>query len=276
MKKIKFLLITLIAIGVPLAIFFALSSNNAVLIHPKGVMARSELHLLVTQILLMLIVIVPTFIFLFVTIQQKSPQKKLQLKQPILWLIPTSIIAIMAFVTWQAAHKLDPYQPLKSEFKPLTIQVVALDWKWLFIYPELGIATLNYVQFPAGIPIHFNLAADGSPMNSFWIPQLSGQIYSMSGMSTSLHLMADAPGSYTGRAAEINGKGYADMTFVVISSTASDFEDWVSQVKQSPEQLTEATYNELVKPSMKNRATFYSTVENNLYHKIMMKYMEHP
>jgi cytochrome o ubiquinol oxidase subunit 2 len=239
-------------------------------------MARSELHLLITQILLMLIVIIPTFIFLFVTVRQKSPPKKWQMKQSILWLVPTSVIAIMAVVTWQAAHKLDPYQPLKSEFKPLTIQVVALDWKWLFIYPEQGIATLNYVQFPAAIPIHFTLAADGSPMNSFWIPQLSGQIYSMSGMSTSLHLMADGPGQYTGRAAEINGKGYADMTFVVRSSSTSDFEDWVGHVKQSSEQLTEATYSDLIKPSIKNPITFYSSVENNLYHKIMMKYMDHP
>jgi cytochrome o ubiquinol oxidase subunit 2 len=221
----------------------------------------------------MLIVIVPTFIFLFVTLRKKGTKSKASLKQPILWLIPTSIIAIMAVVTWDAAHKLDPFRPLKSDFKPLTIQVVALDWKWLFIYPEQGIATVNFVQFPAGVPIHFTLAADGSPMNSFWIPQLSGQIYAMTGMSTSLHLMADGPGTYTGRAAEINGEGYADMTFVVTSSSTSDFEDWVAGVKQSPEQLTEAAYNKLIKPSIRHPVTFYSSVKNDLYHEIMMKYM---
>lgn len=277
MKNIKFILAAFLTILITvLVIFFALRNDHALLIHPKGVMARSELELLATQILLMLIVIVPTFVVLFATVWKRSEQPKstpFHINQPILWLIPTSVIAIMAVITWQAAHKLDPYRPLTSDDQPLTIQVVALDWKWLFIYPEQGIATVNFVQFPANIPIHFRLAADGSPMNSFWIPQLSGQIYSMSGMSTSLHLMADGPGSYTGRAAEINGKGYADMTFEVTSSSTSDFDNWVSDVKQSSQELTEATYNELIKPSIHHPVTFYSSVKKDLYHEIMMKYM---
>ena len=103
-------------------------------------------------------------------------------KELILWMIPTVVIAVMIVVTWRATHKLDPYRPLASDTKPLIIQVVALDWKWLFIYPEQGIATVNFVQFPERTPIHFDLSADGSPMNSFWIPQLSGQIYAMTGM----------------------------------------------------------------------------------------------
>ena len=181
----------------------------------------------------------------------------------------------MAVRTWDATHQLDPFKPLESEVKPLTIQVVALDWKWLFIYPEQEIATVNFVQIPARTSIHFMLSADGSPMNSFWIPQLSGQIYSMSGMTTSLHMMADVPGIYTGRAAEINGEGYADMTFVVKSTTEADFDAWIASVKQSSLQLTDPIYNELIKPSIKNPVTLYSYVEKDLYNKIVMKYM-HP
>ncbi len=189
----------------------------------------------------MLIIIVPTFILLFV-VAWKYRAKNAKAKydpehshgvfgELILWMIPSVVIAVMAVITWNATHKLDPYKPLESEVKPLTIQVVALDWKWLFIYPEQGIATLNFVQFPERTPIHFELSADGSPMNSFWIPQLSGQIYSMTGMTTQLHIMADGPGEYTGRAAEINGEGFADMTFVAKSTSQSDFEDWVAERK---------------------------------------------
>jgi cytochrome o ubiquinol oxidase subunit 2 len=182
----------------------------------------------------------------------------------------------MAVHTWNETHELDPYKPLKSEVEPLEIQVVAMDWKWLFIYPKQGIASLNYFQFPERTPIHLKLAADGSPMNSFWLPQLSGQIYAMSGMVTQLHLMADAPGIYKGRAAEINGEGYADMTFIAKSTTESDFEEWVANVKQSPLQLNNHLYNKLIAPSLNNPTTLYSTVEEGLFNKIVMKYMHSP
>ena len=181
----------------------------------------------------------------------------------------------MAFVTWNAAHELDPYKPIENGKTPLTIQVVAIDWKWLFIYPEQGIATVNFVEFPAQTPIRFELSADGSPMNSFWIPELSGQIYSMAGMATVIHMMADGPGVYPGRAAEINGKGLADMTFTAKSVWQSDFDDWVALVKRSPLKLTGPVYNELVKPSLNHPIQLYSDVESDLFNKIVMKYM-HP
>ena len=117
----------------------------------------------------------------------------------IMWGLPSIIVIVMAIVTWDATHRLNPYKPIESDVKPLIVQVVALDWKWLFIYPEQGIATLNFFHIPEQTPIHLKLSADGTPMNSFWIPQLSGQIYSMTGMTTQLYLMADGPGKYTGR-----------------------------------------------------------------------------
>lgn len=283
MKRIKFVIATLAILAAVFAIFFVLKSENALVTHPKGIIAHSELKLITTNILLMLIVIVPTFILLFVTIwkyRAKNLKAKREHKQShgafrelILWIIPSVVIAFMAVLTWNAAHELDPYNPIKSDVKPLTIQVVALDWKWLFIYPEQGIASLNFVQFPERTPIHFELAADGSPMNSFWIPELSGQIYAMTGMITQLHIMADAAGIYRGRAAEINGQGYADMTFVAKSTTQSDFNDWVAQVKHSPLQLSDKIYRELAKSSVNNPITLYSHVETGLFNEIVMKYM---
>ncbi len=283
MGKIKFALgIFAILIGA-FIVFFVLKSDAALLTHPKGIIARSELDLIATNYLLMLIVIVPAFILLFAIAwkyRAKNSKAKYEpeaahsvFRELILWIIPSVIIAAMAVVTWDATHKLDPYKPLESEVDPLTIQVVALDWKWLFIYPEQGIATVNFVQIPAGAPIHFSLSADGSPMNSFWIPQLSGQIYAMTGMVTTLHMMADEPGVYTGRAAEINGRGFADMTFVVKSTSQSDFDDWVALVKRSPLQLTDRIYHEFAKPSENHPIEFYSYVEKDLFDKIVMKYM---
>jgi cytochrome o ubiquinol oxidase subunit 2 len=274
-KKIKLAIGFLAILFGALAIHLALKSEKALVTHPKGIIALSELNLMTTVIFLMLIVVVPTFIFLFIA-TAKSGNKKYphtKFSELILWIIPAVVIAVMAVVTWDATHKLDPYRPLVSDVPPLKIQVVALDWKWLFIYPEQGIATVNFLEFPAKVPIEFFLAADGSPMNSFWLPELSGQIYAMTGMTTKLHIMADGPGVYTGRASEINGKGYADMTFVAKSSTQSDFDDWVSLVRLSPLQLTDLVYDEFAKPSLKLPVTLYSSVEKDLFHKIVMKYM---
>ncbi len=283
MKKIKFIVGILALCIAVFVIFIVLSHEKTLLTHPKGVIARGELHLIVTNILLMLIVVIPTFIFLFVTIwkyrasrsqtQNTRQQSHGVFRELILWIIPAVVVVVMIFVTWKATHKLDPYKSLASNNKPLVIQVVALDWKWLFIYPQQGIASVNYVQFPEKTPVHFTLSADGSPMNSFWLPQLSGQIYAMTGMITPLHVMADETGEYTGRAAEINGKGFADMTFIAKSTTQADFESWVAQVQQSPLHLTDSVYRELVKPSQKNPIAFYGAVEEGLFHKIVMKYM---
>jgi len=285
MKRIKFVIGIIAVLGAAFAIHFILRSGKALVAHPKGVIAHGELNLITTNILLMLIVVVPTFILLFVIAwkyRAKNSKAKYDpehsygiLGQLMLWAIPAVIIAVMIGVTWKATHKLDPYRPLESEVEPLKIQVVALDWKWLFIYPEQGIASVNFIQFPERTPIHFILSADGTPMNSFWLPQLSGQIYCMTGMVTPLHIMADESGEYTGRAAEINGPGFADMTFVAKSTSQSDFDDWVEQVKQSPLQLTDPTYSELAERSQNNPIALYSYVEEDLFSKIVIKNM-HP
>jgi len=282
MKK-KFLIGMLAVVIAVIGISIVLASENALVVHPRGVIAHSILELIITNIILMLIIIVPTYILLFTVVWKyciKNEDAKFDPDHTfgpagvlLMWGLPSIIVAVMSVITWNATHQLNPYKPIESTIKPLTVQVVAMDWKWLFIYPELGIATLNYLHIPDQTPIHFRLTADGSPMNSFWIPQLSGQIYSMTGMSTQLFLMAAGPGEYVGKAVEINGEGYADMTFPVKSSSSKDFEDWISQVKKSSVHLTNDAYQELVKPSVNKSTILFSDVEKDLYHKIIHKYM---
>lgn len=281
--KRKFLIGMLIVVIGVIGIVVVLADEKALVVHPKGIIAQNELELIATNIALMLLIIIPTYILLFAIVWKyciKNEHAKYDpnhtygpIGELIMWGLPSIIVAALAVVTWNATHKLNPYKPIESDVKPLTIQVVALDWKWLFIYPELGIATLNYFHIPEQTPIHLRLTADGSPMNSFWIPQLSGQIYSMTGMSTQLYLMADGPGEYVGRAAEINGEGYSDMSFSVKSVSPKDFEDWIVQVKKSPLHLTKDTYDDLVKPSVNKSIIPFSEVENDLYHNIIHKYM---
>lgn len=281
MKTIKFFLILFAILATFYSIFFVFTGEKVQVFQPKGTIAKQELELILFNLTMMLSILTPTFILLLITAwkyrtnnkQAKyDPEKKHgKLNQTILWILPAIVVAIMAIVTWKQTHHLDPYKPLGAKDEEMTIQVIALDWKWLFIYPDQGIATLNFVQFPEKKAIRFELTADGSPMNSFWIPHLSGQIYCMTGMVTPLHLMADGVGSYPGRAAEINGKGYAKMTFVAQSSTKEDFDKWINEVKQSPLKLDDKLYAELIKPSVGNLPQSYSHVEKDLFETVVMK-----
>lgn len=283
MSRFKLLMGALAVLGGAVAIYFVLSSEHALVTHPKGIIARHELRVIVTTIILMLIVVAPTLVLLLRTAWKYrsgnphapfEPEKRGSVfKELLLWMIPSLVVVALVTFTWKVTHELDPYRPIESEVEQLTIQVVALDWKWLFIYPEQGIATVNFVQFPAQTPVRFELVADSSPMNSFWIPQLSGQIYAMTGMVTPLHIMADEVGTFSGRAAEINGEGYASMTFVVQASSQKEFEEWVSLIKKSPLQLTDENYEALHKRSLNHPVTFYSHVETGLFKKIITKYM---
>jgi cytochrome o ubiquinol oxidase subunit 2 len=188
------------------------------------------------------------------------------------WLGPACVVCAISLLIWHKAHALDPFKPIASENPPITIEVVALQWKWLFIYPKEHIATVNFIQVPVNTPINFYLTAD-APMNSLWIPELGGQMYAMPGMSTQLHLMATAMGDFRGSAAEISGAGFSGMTFVVRSSSQTDFENWLASVKQSPNNLTLDAYNTLAKPSENVLPNYYSSVDDNLYDTVIMKFM---
>lgn len=277
MKAVKCVILALVFFCLALFVFFTLKSEKALLAHPKGIIAAKELDCLITQIKLMLIVMVPAILFLLFAAFRR--EKKIALSKfsshliaSLVWIIPSIIIAAMIFVTWKAAHLLDPYRPIESEKESVKIEVVALNWKWLFIYPEEEIATVNFVQFPEKRSIEFSLAADESPMNSFWIPSLSGQIYAMTGMVTKLYVMADGSSEYLGRAAEINGDGFSKMTFVAKSTSQEEFNDWVKKCKSASRRLDESSYRKLATPSINHPVEIYSHVEKDLFHKIVMEY----
>jgi len=174
------------------------------------------------------------------------------------------------------SHSLDPSKPLASDKKPLRVQVISLQWKWLFLYPDQHVASVNYLPLPVNTPINFQLTSD-APMNSFWVPQLGGQIYTMSGMSTQLHLMASQTGDYNGSSANISGDGFADMRFKAHVTSQADFDAWVRETTTTSPQLTLDQYNVLAKPSSELSHTSYAfpVAYDGLYDTVIMKYMSH-
>ncbi len=259
-----------------------LGGCNAALLDPKGTIALKEMHLLVGSTLLMLIVVIPVILMsFFFAWRYRASNRKAKynphwehsnLLELICWTIPIIIITILATVTWVSTHRLDPFRPLDAKSKPLIIQVVALNWKWLFIYPEQRIATVNFVQMPVNVPVRFQITSD-APMNSFLIPRLAGQIYAMAGMRTKLNLIATEVGDYRGISANYSGDGFSGMHFVARVSSQQDFNKWLNKAKQMPNSLTLTEYNKLVEPSEYNRVEYFSSVKKGLFNQIIMKYM---
>ncbi len=275
-----FFAVLFVAVAV-MAVFFLHDKELAVL-HPKGMIGLKERDLLVIATLLMLIVVIPTLILAFAFAWRYRAGKRKAKYDPdwdhhdaaeiIWWTIPFIIIVILSVITWKGCLELDPFKPIESENPTIKIQVVALDWKWLFIYPEENIATVNFFQIPEQTPIEFEITAD-APMNSFWLPQLGGQIFAMSGMKTKLHLIADESGEFRGSSANISGAGFSGMTFTAKACSEEDFEEWVASVKESNEMLDIEEYEQLAKPSEYVPPLFYSAAEEGLFDWIVMKYM---
>lgn len=281
-SKTKLVVGVITAVGLAFMAFSYFQRVNVPILDPRGPIGQKERDLIFLAVGLSLIVVIPVFFMLgFFAWKYREGNKKAKydphfdhsrLIESVWWGVPIVIITILAFATWKGSHELDPFKPIEASSKPLQVQVVALQWKWLFIYPEQNIATVNLVQFPEKTPVEFQLTGD-APMNSFWIPRLGGQIYAMSGMSTKLNLMADNIGSYPGSSANISGAGFADMTFVAKSVSSGDFEKWIGLVRQYRDSLTMEAYSQLVKPSKNVPIDYYSSVENNLYGQIIAKYM---
>jgi cytochrome o ubiquinol oxidase subunit 2 len=278
-KKYKIIFTLLLLLAAAWLGLLFLDSSKWDVLNPKGLIALKEYRLIVFCTWMMLIVVVPVFIITVAfawryradntKAKYKPDEDQNHLAEVIWWGIPFVIVAVLGVVTWKSCIELDPFKPLVSDTKPLKIQVVALQWKWLFIYPEQKIATVNFVQFPEQTPINFEITAD-APMNSFWIPQLGGQIYAMPGMIAKLHLIADEEGVYRGSSANLSGKGFAGMIFAAKSSSEADFNAWVDAVKQSNDLLD---YDQLVKPSEYVPAAFYMLPAEGLFEQIVMKYM---
>ena len=184
------------------------------------------------------------------------------------WSIPALIVILFGGVIWIGSHQLDPRAPIPADAKPLRVEVVALDWKWLFIYPDQGIAAVNQLVVPVGTPIEFRLTS-ATVMNSFFIPQLGSQIYTMGGMTTHLNLIADDPGEFPGFSANFSGDGFAEMRFIAKAVPAGDFDAWVAQVRGSGSALDNAAYAALAKPSKAVPPTTYRSVEPKLFDRII-------
>lgn len=252
------------------------------LFNPKGPIAGAQLNLIKLSVAVLLLIAVPSVLLLYFYAWKYRETNKKATYAPgaphgkffvfSIWVIPSIFMLFLAFVMVPATHKLLPKKPIESNVKPLTIKVVALRWKWLFIYPEQNIATVNFVQVPVGTPVKFELTADETPMSSFWIPNLGGQLYAMTGHVTTLNLMADKPGDYPGSSAEINGAGFAGMKFITRASTQEQFDQWLQTTRLSSGGLDAIEYEKLLKPSQNNQAAFYSTFNNDIYDKLLMKY----
>jgi cytochrome o ubiquinol oxidase subunit II len=258
-----------------------LSGCNMDVLHPKGSVGLAERDLIATSTWAMLIVVIPVIaLTLLFAWRYRASNKSAEYRpnwshstgiEVAVWLIPTLIILFLGVLTWKSTHELDPYRPLESNVKPINVEVVALDWKWLFIYPDLGIATVNQLAFPVGTPVNFNITSD-SVMNSFFIPQLGGQIYAMAGMQTRLHLIADEAGDYAGESANFSGKGFSDMKFRAIASSPEEFNAWVAKVRASSDRLDMNRYNVVSQPDEKAPVTYFSSVDPKLFHNIIARY----
>ncbi len=273
-------LFTLIVAGAGLT----LAGCSGGVLDPKGQVGMDEKNLIILCTILMLIVVVPVIVLTLYFAWKYRASRDFEIYTPkwahstkieaVVWTIPILIVISLSVITWRSTHALDPYSPLEGQGEHLTVEVVSLNWKWLFIYPEQGIATVNELVFPANKPVAFKITSE-STMNSFFIPQLGSQIYSMAGMETKLHLIANEPGTYKGISSNYSGAGFTGMKFNAIATpTEGDFNDWVASVKQAQTALTPASYEQLAKQSENNPVTYYSNVSEGLFHDIVMKYMK--
>ncbi|MDR6634414.1 cytochrome o ubiquinol oxidase subunit 2 [Phyllobacterium sp. 1468] len=187
----------------------------------------------------------------------------------IVWSIPAMVVLFLGGIAWIGSHDLDPRKQIDSgTVAPLDVQVVSLDWKWLFIYPDLGVASVNSLTVPAGVPIRFQLTS-ATVMNSFFVPQLGSQIYTMEGMTTRLNLLADKPGRYPGLSAQFSGEGFSDMRFMVDAMPQQDFDQWTANTRAAGGSLDKASYAQLARPSSAVASATFGQVEENLFNDIV-------
>jgi len=256
----------------------AASCQQQGILDPQGPIASAQLLLLLNSTAIMLVVVIPVILATlgFAWWYRSSNARASRSTDEgyegrtefVLWSIPTLIVILLGGVIWISSHQLDPRAPLSTNVNPLRVEVVALDWKWLFIYPDQGIATVNQLVIPAATPVNFRLTS-ATVMNSFFVPQLGSQIYTMGGMTTHLNLLADNPGEFQGFSAMFSGDGFADMRFVAKAVPAGDFDSWVAQVRGSGSALDLPGYAALAKPSLAVPPTTYRAVEPGLFERII-------
>jgi cytochrome o ubiquinol oxidase subunit 2 len=256
---------------------FSVAGCSGVL-DPHGPVGGAEKLILIDSLAIMLAIVVPTIIATLGFAWWFRASNKRATYRPqwafsghlelIVWAIPTLVVTFLGGIAWFGSHDLDPYKPLASTTKPIEIEVVSLDWKWLFIYPDDGIATVNQLVVPVGKPVHFRLTSSGV-MNSFFIPQLGSQIYTMAAMTSQVSLQADRVGTYPGLSAQFSGEGFADMHFDVQAVSADGYAKWIADTKSTGESLDIAAYAALAKPSKDMQPVTYKAVATGLFDSIV-------
>ena len=245
---------------------------------PKGPIAAAERQILFNSLSIMLAIVIPTILatlgvaYWFRVSNSRArylPDFNYSGRLEVLvWSIPIMTVLLVGGVAWVGSHDLDPRKPLGATAKAITVQVVSLDWKWLFIYPEQGIASVNQLTIPVGTPVSFELTSSGV-MNSFFVPQLGSQIYTMAAMATRVQLQADHPGKYRGLSAQFSGDGFADMRFTVDAVLTENFAQWVDAARGAGPVLDAQAYEELVKPSQAVAPFTYRAVAPRLFTSIL-------
>lgn len=269
-----------------------LSGCDTVVMSPSGDIAAQQAKLIVWATILMLIVVVPVIVLTLLFAWRYRASNKEATYTPdwdhstnlelVIWAAPLAIIIALGALTWVSTHQLDPYRPLDridegrpvpEGVEPLIVEVVAMDWKWLFFYPEQGIAVVNQLAAPVDRPIKFKITAT-TMMNSFYIPALAGQIYAMGGMETQLHAVINEAGSYDGFSANYSGAGFNGMRFKFLGMPETEFDKWVSKVKTDGDVLSRSVYTELAEPSEYNPVQYYREVAPDLYDAILNRCVE--
>ncbi|WP_337267176.1 ubiquinol oxidase subunit II [Oryzifoliimicrobium ureilyticus] len=265
----------------------ALAGCNMVVMSPSGDIAQQQRDLIIVATILMLLIIIPVMILTVFFAWRYRQSNTAATYDPdwhhstrlevVIWSAPLAIIIALGAVTWISTHKLDPFRPLErldaqrsipADTKPMTVEVVALDWKWLFFYPDLGIATVNELAAPVDVPIRFKITAT-SVMNSFFVPALAGQIYAMPGMQTELNAVVNKPGESDGFSANYSGPGFSHMRFKFHGLDQQGFDAWVQKVKTQGTALNRDTYLKLAKPSEKEPVRYFASADKDLYNAIL-------
>lgn len=260
--------------------------DSWLLLDPKGPIAAEEKWLIIISFLVMLIVVVPVIIMsIWFPIASRASRKGGMKYTPnwehstaieaVVWAVPIAIIVVLGTITYFTSYSLDPRKPIESDKDPLVIQVVAMDWKWLFIYPEYEIATVNEIAIPVGTPVEFLVTSD-TVMNSFFIPNLGSQIYAMSGMENRLHLMAEEEGVYRGFSTNYSGFGYSGMKFNTYATTDEKFANWVADVRAAPEHLTDEVLKDLRYKSRDVPPRYFASVNPLLFTEIVERFTKPP
>jgi cytochrome o ubiquinol oxidase subunit 2 len=257
-----------------------LGGCHLAVLSPAGPIGEAERTILLDALTIMLAIVLPTLVATLAFAWRFRASNTHARHLPtwaysgrvelIVWSIPALVVFFLGGVAWIGSQELDPARPLDSSAKPLEIQVVSLDWKWLFIYPEQGVGSVNQLVVPAGVPLHFQITS-ASVFNVFFVPRLGSEIYSMYGMMTQLNLQADRPGIYPGLSAHFSGDGFSDMAFEVQAVTPEQFSAWASVVRTSGPELDDAAYHGLLKQSQNVRPYTYRTVQHGLFDDIVMQ-----